>query len=91
MGSRGYLRALALVLAVAAALTLSGGAAAQGTPCGRTPGLLCSSVVVPLDRTGAIPGTVALHVEELPAVGPPQGAIFLIAGGPGQGSAHTFA
>jgi len=90
VGSRGYLRALALVLAVAAALTASGGADAQGTPCGRTPGLLCSSVVVPLDRTGAIPGTVALHVEELPAVGRPQGAIFLIAGGPGQGSAHTF-
>jgi pimeloyl-ACP methyl ester carboxylesterase len=47
-------------------------------------------VVVPLDRSGVIPGTVSLHVEELPATGQARGALFLIAGGPGQGSAHTF-
>jgi pimeloyl-ACP methyl ester carboxylesterase len=29
-------------------------------------------------------------VEELPATSQPRGALFLIAGGPGQGSAHTF-
>jgi pimeloyl-ACP methyl ester carboxylesterase len=83
----------ALALATAAALALgagSGSAAAQGTTCGSTQGLLCSTVVVPLDRSGAVPGTISLHVEELPPTGPPQGAIFLIAGGPGQGSAHTF-
>ena len=61
-----------------------------GTPCGQTPGLLCSQVDVPLDRTGVVPGTVSLHVETLPPVGTPRGAIFLIAGGPGQGSAHVF-
>ena len=81
---------VALALVCGAALTAAAGADAQGAPCGRTPGLLCSTVVVPLDRSGAIPGTVPLHVEELPAVGPPRGAVFLIAGGPGQGSAHTF-
>jgi pimeloyl-ACP methyl ester carboxylesterase len=58
--------------------------------CGQA-GLVCSSVVVPLDRTGAVPGTITLHVEELPANGVARGTIFLIAGGPGQGSAHTFA
>jgi len=90
VGPRGYRRLAALALVCGASLTAAVGAAAQGTPCGRTPGLLCSTVVVPLDRSGAVPGTVALHVEEFPAAGQPQGAIFLIAGGPGQGSAHTF-
>jgi pimeloyl-ACP methyl ester carboxylesterase len=61
-----------------------------GTPCGETPGLLCSQVDVPLDRTGQVPGTVSLHVETLPAFGVARGTIFLIAGGPGQGSAHVF-
>ena len=65
-------------------------AAPAGTPCGNTPGLLCSTVVVPLDRTGVVPGTVSLHVETLPAFGVARGTIFLIAGGPGQGSAHVF-
>ena len=83
------LRGTAIVLAVAAA-AFAGGARAQGSPCGSTPGLLCSTVVVPLDRSGAVPGTVSLHVEELPPTGQPRGAVFLIAGGPGQGSAHTF-
>jgi pimeloyl-ACP methyl ester carboxylesterase len=58
--------------------------------CGAAAGLLCSQVVVPLDRTGAVPGTISLHVEELPADGVVRGTIFLIAGGPGQGSAHVF-
>lgn len=58
--------------------------------CGVAAGLVCSQVVVPLDRTGAVPGTISLHVEELPTDGVVRGTIFLIAGGPGQGSAHTF-
>ncbi len=58
-------------------------------PCGGN-GLECSTVNVPLDRSGATPGTVALHVEELPAPGTPRGVLFIIAGGPGQGSAGTF-
>lgn len=86
------LRGSALALATALALSVfSGAASAAGTPCGSTPGVLCSTVVVPLDRTGTVAGTISLHVEELPpATGPPRGAVFLIAGGPGQGSAHTF-
>jgi pimeloyl-ACP methyl ester carboxylesterase len=85
-------RAFALALGAALALAVfSGAASAAGAPCGSTPGLLCSTVVVPLDRTGTVAGTISLHVEELPpTTGPPRGALFLIAGGPGQGSAHTF-
>ena len=51
---------------------------------------MCSQVDVPLDRTGQVPGTISLHVEVLATEGPPRGALFLIAGGPGQGSAHVF-
>ena len=60
------------------------------TPCGQTPGLLCSDVVVPLDRSGQVPGTITLKVETLPATGTQRGVMFLIAGGPGQGSASVF-
>jgi pimeloyl-ACP methyl ester carboxylesterase len=65
-------------------------AATRATDCGTTPGLICSQVSVPLDRTGQVPGTIPLHVEVVPALGTPRGAVFLIAGGPGQGSAHVF-
>jgi pimeloyl-ACP methyl ester carboxylesterase len=93
VGLSGSVRAFALALGMAFALTASSGAgdaAAAGAPCGTTQGLLCSTVVVPLDRTGTVPGTISLAVQELPATGTPRGAVFLIAGGPGQGSAHTF-
>ncbi len=60
-------------------------------PCGKPTGVLCTDVVVPLDRTGVVPGTVTLHTEVLPAAGTPRGTIFLIAGGPGQGSARSYA
>ena len=66
------------------------GSARAGAACGETPGLVCTTVNVPLDRTGVTPGTISLHVEELPAEGTPRGALFLLAGGPGQGSAHVF-
>ncbi|MGZ4385362.1 MAG: alpha/beta fold hydrolase [Gaiellaceae bacterium] len=52
--------------------------------------VLCGAVPAPLDFSGATPGTINLHVEELPAQGMPKGVLFLIAGGPGQGSAQVF-
>jgi pimeloyl-ACP methyl ester carboxylesterase len=58
--------------------------------CGKTAGLQCTTVTVPLDRTGAVPGTIALHVEVLPPDGASRGVVFLFAGGPGQGSARTW-
>jgi pimeloyl-ACP methyl ester carboxylesterase len=83
---------LLLAVAAAAALWIPGpaGAAIALAPCGKTAGLVCGAVAVPLDRSGQTPGTISLHVEELPALGSPRGAMFLIAGGPGQGSAHAF-
>ena len=81
---------LGLALATAA-IAAPGTAAAQTGSCGSVAGLVCTDVSVPLDRSGAVPGTISLHVESYtPPGGAPRGAIFLIAGGPGQGSAQTF-
>jgi pimeloyl-ACP methyl ester carboxylesterase len=77
-------------IAPAAHATASARPTSSAQACSQTPGLTCTTVTVPLDRTGATPGTVSLHVEVLLAQGTPRGALFLIAGGPGQGSAHVF-
>jgi pimeloyl-ACP methyl ester carboxylesterase len=79
---------LALVVGVVGA---PGDARAQSAACGGASlGLRCSDVVVPLDRSGVVPGSVDLHVEVLPPKGTSLGAVFIIAGGPGQGSARVF-
>src|SRR5438094_151655 len=86
------LRGLIVLIALCAALAAPAGAPAahsQLVPCGLY-GLECTTVTVPIDRSGATPGTVSLHVEELPAPGKPRGVLFFVAGGPGQGSAGTF-
>jgi pimeloyl-ACP methyl ester carboxylesterase len=84
-------RRLLLALAVATVLALPGQARAAIplSPC-KTAGVQCGTVNVPLDRSGRVGGTVPLHVEVLPAEGLARGVMFLIAGGPGQGSAHAF-
>src|SRR5438094_7997411 len=86
------LRGLIVLIALCAALGAPSGAPAahsQLVPCGLY-GLECTTVTVPLDRSGATPGTLSLHVEELPTPGKPRGVLFFVAGGPGQGSAGTF-
>jgi pimeloyl-ACP methyl ester carboxylesterase len=60
------------------------------SPCGQTPGLQCGQVQVSLDRSGRVGGTITLHVEVLPAEGLSRGVMFLVAGGPGQGSAGAY-
>jgi pimeloyl-ACP methyl ester carboxylesterase len=82
-----------LSAAVAALVVPQGAAAARAVfaPCGARSGAVeCATVNVPLDRSGATPGTVALHVERLGAAGTPRGVMFLIAGGPGQASSLAF-
>ncbi len=96
--ARGTLLARVRAVVFAQPRASAGGAAAGGsavedsgqTPCSAGSAALCSTVDVPLDRTGAVPGTIALHVAEVLPQGVPRGAIFLIAGGPGQGSAHVL-
>jgi pimeloyl-ACP methyl ester carboxylesterase len=86
------LRGLIVLTALCAALGAPQGAPAAHAlfvPCGPN-GLECSTVNVPLDRSGATTGTISLHVEELPAPGTPRGVLFLVAGGPGQASSGSF-
>ncbi|MEV6874944.1 alpha/beta fold hydrolase [Amycolatopsis sp. NPDC051128] len=83
-----------LVLALTAAL--GGVAAADARPGGRPkltdphpcpgqPGFTCSTLTVPLDHTGRVPGTLDLPVATADNVTAPKGVLLLLAGGPGQG------
>ncbi len=60
-------------------------AAPTFAPCPTAPTFECTTVTVPLDRGGAVSGTIALDVERLQA-GPAQSAsaVVALAGGPGQ-------
>src|SRR3954463_10372158 len=83
------------LLVVACALAFFAGAAQAHaavtlTPCPGKASVECGTVPVPLDRTGRTPGTIPLHVEVLSAAAAPRGVMFLIAGGPGQGSAGSL-
>ncbi len=81
------------VATLVAAVVGTGSARAAGTacvPCHGSSGVLCSTVTVPLDWSGAVPGSIPLSVEELPAKGTPRGVMMLLAGGPGQASAQAF-
>jgi pimeloyl-ACP methyl ester carboxylesterase len=53
----------------------------------------CATVPVPLDRTGLVPGSLALHVERIRAEAEPaRGVLFVLSGGPGESvSASTDA
>jgi pimeloyl-ACP methyl ester carboxylesterase len=55
------------------------------TTCAGAPNFGCGHLTVPLDPTGAIPGTVALAIRrELSATGAATEAVVALAGGPGQ-------
>jgi pimeloyl-ACP methyl ester carboxylesterase len=55
------------------------------SPCISSAGFSCATAVVPLDRTGAVPGTISLSVQQkLAGLIPSQSAVLALAGGPGQ-------
>jgi pimeloyl-ACP methyl ester carboxylesterase len=76
----------ACLASVALGLALPGGAAGQAfSPCLNSAGFSCTSILVPLDRSDALPGTVALAVERRQAgTAPSEDAVLALAGGPGQ-------
>jgi pimeloyl-ACP methyl ester carboxylesterase len=83
MRVRSALAALAALLAVLAAAPAAP-AAMTYAPCEPT-GFECGALAVPLDRSGAVPGTVVLHAKRLVASGgPARSAVVALAGGPGQ-------
>ena len=85
-------KAAAPVAAAAAALALAAPAEAglQFERCGLF-GFQCARLTVPLDRAGAVPGRVSLFVKRVRArVRPARGALFVLAGGPGQSATASF-
>src|SRR6476469_7527825 len=72
-------------LAAAAAALAPTALAAGWHPCGDGFGAQCTRVVVPLDRTGGVPGTVPLRVAEIPGPAHPDTLVYL-SGGPGSGA-----
>ena len=78
------------VAGVALALVLTAPAQAQQRFCGGS-NRACTRVVVPLDRSGAVPGEISLLVErQRPRRAPTRPPLFLIAGGPGQSATLGF-
>jgi pimeloyl-ACP methyl ester carboxylesterase len=74
-----------LVSMALATAQVSSAATPAFTPCPDNHGFSCTTVTVPLDRSGAVPGTVALKIERLQATSTPsQSAVVALAGGPGQ-------
>jgi pimeloyl-ACP methyl ester carboxylesterase len=80
-----------LVVAVVAALALTGvlalpaGAQIAYAPCANSNDFACGHLVVPLDPSGATPGTITLALRRHRApVGEARTAIVALAGGPGQ-------
>ncbi len=76
----------AALAAVATSFVLAPGAhaAIPYAPC-EPAGFQCGQLAVPLDRTGAVPGTVTLSVKRVVATSNPTAtAVVALAGGPGQ-------
>jgi pimeloyl-ACP methyl ester carboxylesterase len=92
MRTRSILAALTAVLAGMAAPAAH--AAISYTPCDPA-GYQCGTLSVPLDRSGAVPGTVTLSAKRVVASSnPTKTAVVGLAGGPGQAAipnAQSFA
>ncbi len=73
-----------LLLAGSPALS-AGSSTLSFSPCTDNQGFGCTTVTVPLDRSGVLPGTIPLKVERMQAGGAPSTeAVIALAGGPGQ-------
>jgi pimeloyl-ACP methyl ester carboxylesterase len=93
------LRRFSLLIAASGVLSaaLGTGTASAEIPWADCPtaGFQCGGLAVPVDRTGAIGGTINLSVQRVPAAtNPNRVAVVPLAGGPGQAAlplAQTFA
>jgi pimeloyl-ACP methyl ester carboxylesterase len=82
-----HVTALVAVLLAAFAAAPVPASAASWRPCGSSSGTRCTRVVVPLDRSGGLSGTVSLRVARLRADpgSPAPPVLVYLAGGPGSG------
>jgi pimeloyl-ACP methyl ester carboxylesterase len=78
------------VVAAFVALGLAGSSQAAAPrllnpqPCAEAAGYTCSTLAVPLDRTGRIKGTLKLNVAVADNSGAKRGVLLFLTGGPGQ-------
>jgi pimeloyl-ACP methyl ester carboxylesterase len=79
-------RALLLSLLLVCVLAPQSQAAVAFKTCGDDDDIQCAKVSVPIDRSGAVPGSIPLNVVRIPAKKPSGKAVFAFAGGPGQGA-----
>jgi pimeloyl-ACP methyl ester carboxylesterase len=88
MPQRISMRTTLAALMVASLLALTAASAQAAPPftsCAGAPTFGCTTIPVPLARSGVVPGTIALAVErEQAASMPSQSAVLALAGGPGQ-------
>lgn len=73
-----------LVLALTLLLHSSGPTLRDAAPCPGVTGYTCSTLDVPLDRTGRHKGTLHLRVGAADNVKAPHGVLLVLSGGPGQ-------
>ncbi|HET7129549.1 MAG TPA: alpha/beta hydrolase [Gaiellaceae bacterium] len=73
-----------LVLALALFLHSSGPTLRNSAPCPGVAGYTCSTLDVPLDRTGHHKGTLHLRVGAANDAKTPHGVLLVLSGGPGQ-------
>jgi len=87
---------LALVTALVAFTAVSGSATAAPRPALADPhpcpdaGFTCSTLTVPLDYSGRLPGTLKLQVATADNVDAPKGVLLFLTGGPGQDGVRTI-
>jgi pimeloyl-ACP methyl ester carboxylesterase len=76
----------ALLLGVLAGLGLAAPASAalDFRPCATGLQVQCATLTVPVDRTGAVPGTIPLRIARVAASHPTRPPLVLVTGGPGQ-------
>jgi pimeloyl-ACP methyl ester carboxylesterase len=85
---RALRRSVLALLAAALGFAASPASAAPTfSACPNAAGAQCTTIPVPLDRSGQVPGTVNLRVARVPAAKlPTQGTLVVLPGGPGQSS-----
>jgi pimeloyl-ACP methyl ester carboxylesterase len=79
-----YLVAAIVALAVAGASPAAGPRLANPHPCAEAAGYTCSTLAVPLDRTGRVKGTLQLNVAVSDNKSTKRGLLLFLTGGPGQ-------
>ncbi|MFE4361511.1 alpha/beta hydrolase [Kitasatospora sp. NPDC056800] len=99
--TRGRIAALLGAVAVVAGTTLAtpatpaaatdrpGGGITGQAPCPDAPEFTCGTLTVPLDHSGAVPGTLDLAVAVGGNTKAPKGDLLFLSGGPGQASVPT--